>query len=134
MVEMLTRRGLFAGVAVLGTVATLRVEAVRAAFIAPEFLIRALPHPMFPVGLLVNYIGQSIPDGWLPARGQWVTPYLFPELFKVVGHSFGHDPNRYLFRLPDLRVSPVGRLMPPRGHDIHDRGTPSYRPGSTPPT
>lgn len=47
-----------------------------------------------------------IPDpqgAWMWADGSWLSPDEFPELFDVIGHTYGL-PNRAvdLFRLPDL--------------------------------
>jgi microcystin-dependent protein len=57
------------------------------------------------------------PENWLPCNGAFLDPELYPELFEVIGYSFGQS--GLLFALPNLQgrgamgqgIAPV---LPPR--------------------
>lgn len=53
------------------------------------------------------YTGLSIPDGYLEANGQLVSRFSYPELFGIIGFSFGGSGS--VFQLPDFSGRfPVG--------------------------
>lgn len=63
-----------------------------------------------PLGMITSYTGTAgnIPQGWLLCDGAAYDVNAYPELFALIGTTYGSAPNR--FRVPDLRGrSPVGR-------------------------
>lgn len=63
-----------------------------------------------PVGVVVAYAGSSAPSGWLLCFGQAVSRASFPELFAVIGTTYGAGDGATTFNLPDCRdVAIVGR-------------------------
>jgi microcystin-dependent protein len=65
-----------------------------------------------PTGSVFPYAGSSTPAYWLLCDGSEVLRSTYPELFAVVGHSFGTPPSGTgsYFLLPDLRGRlPLGR-------------------------
>jgi len=58
----------------------------------------------FPVGAVIPFAGSAdkIPDGWLLCDGELYEVASFPELFGVIGDSWGTT-GPDLFRVPDLR-------------------------------
>jgi microcystin-dependent protein len=62
-----------------------------------------------PVGSIVVYAGSKAPQGWLMCDGALYDIAVCPELFKVVGLTYGSNAAKNAFRVPDLtgRV-PVG--------------------------
>lgn len=74
--------------------------------------IAGLVNGNMPVGTILAYGGNSaaLPPGWLLCDGASVTVKAYPELFAVIGRSFG-GMNERVFNLPDFR----GRFL--RGVD-----------------
>lgn len=61
-----------------------------------------------PVGSLIAFAGRFAPDKWLICDGSSLSRAEYPELYAVIGTSYGAD-DLDTFRLPDLRESvPVG--------------------------
>jgi microcystin-dependent protein len=63
-----------------------------------------------PVGAVAPYSGPagSVPAGWLLCDGGSYDLNLYPELYAVIGITYGSEPGR--FRVPDLRGrGPMGR-------------------------
>ena len=58
-----------------------------------------------PVGLIHPYISATIPPGYLLCDGASYDPADYPELFAVIGYSFGGSGSSFL--LPDLRTRAV---------------------------
>lgn len=54
-----------------------------------------------PVGTIVGYAGDAIPQGWLLCDGSQRSKRTFAALFAVVRGTFGETPET--FALPDLR-------------------------------
>ncbi|PIS47529.1 MAG: hypothetical protein COT17_03030 [Elusimicrobia bacterium CG08_land_8_20_14_0_20_51_18] len=74
-----------------------------------------------PAGTILNYASITPPEGWLLCNGQSIFKDDYPELFAVIGCTFGcpiAEPNK--FNLPDLR----GEFV--RGFDA-GRGVDNYR-------
>ena len=44
-----------------------------------------------PIGSIMPYGGETAPDGWLLCQGQELSRANFPELYAVIGISFGGD-------------------------------------------
>jgi len=52
-------------------------------------------------GLIMHYPGNTIPNGWLACDGAAVAQVDYPELYAVIGTTFGGSGGN--FNLPDLR-------------------------------
>ena len=63
-----------------------------------------------PVGSIIAVAGNITPDGYLHCNGAEILTAVYPELFAVIGYTYGGD-GATVFRLPDLR----GRWM--QGND-----------------
>jgi microcystin-dependent protein len=58
---------------------------------------------LLPPGTIWAYGGESVPAGWLPCNGGWVSRADYPKLFAIIGTTYGNaggDPA--LFSLPNL--------------------------------
>lgn len=55
-----------------------------------------------PIGTIVPYGSDVIPDGWLRCDGSIVEQSDYPELFSVIGTTYGYY-GRTDFKLPDLQ-------------------------------
>lgn len=56
-----------------------------------------------PVGVVEAFAGSNAPNGWLICDGSQVSRALFPELFSVIGTTYGSGDGFSTFTLPDLR-------------------------------
>ena len=56
-----------------------------------------------PTGILLPYAGTAPPNGWMLCNGQEVSRETYPNLFTVIGHSYGIGDGSTTFNLPDLR-------------------------------
>lgn len=68
---------------------------------------------LVPVGTILPFAGTNVPSGYLLCDGSEKQRALYPELFSVIGYTYG-DPSFLLgtatFRVPDLRGKfPMGR-------------------------
>ena len=63
-----------------------------------------------PIGSVIAVAGNITPDGYLHCNGAEILTAVYPELFAVIGYTYGGD-GATVFRLPDLR----GRWM--QGND-----------------
>lgn len=63
-----------------------------------------------PVGMVEDYAGNAAPTGWFLCFGQAVSRTLYPELFTVIGTTFGSGDGVTTFNLPDLRGRVVAGL------------------------
>ena len=62
-----------------------------------------------PVGSIICYAGQTNPNGWLFCDGSELLKSDYPELFAVIGNTYGNASNSNYFVLPNLREKvPVG--------------------------
>ncbi|MHC4641240.1 MAG: phage tail protein [Planctomycetota bacterium] len=60
------------------------------------------------IGEIKVFSGNFEPDGWLYCNGLLMPIYKYPELFSVIGNTYGGD-GRMTFALPDLRGRvPIG--------------------------
>ncbi len=79
---------------------------------------------LVPVGTVFPFAGNAVPPGYLLCDGSEKQRAQYPELFGVIGYTYG-DPNFLLgtatFRLPDLRGRfPVGRNTMDNGDQVPD--------------
>ena len=64
---------------------------------------------LIPTGAIVQFSSNKIPDGWLLCDGSLLEQSEYPELFEVIGTTYGYY-SRTDFRLPDIRGRvPVGK-------------------------
>ncbi len=56
----------------------------------------------FPIGGILTFSSLKVPDDFMPCVGQELLISQYPELFTVIGTTFGGDNNR-TFCLPDLQ-------------------------------
>jgi microcystin-dependent protein len=56
---------------------------------------------LVPVGTIMNFAGSVVPSGWFACGGQMVSTASYPELFHVIGTTYGAGAG--VFGLPDLR-------------------------------
>ena len=62
-----------------------------------------------PCGSIVNYAGLTAPSGWLICDGTELSISMYPDLFNIIGYTYGNDTSGY-FCLPDLQERvPVGK-------------------------
>lgn len=54
-----------------------------------------------PVGMIVDFAGTTAPTGWLLCYGQSVTTASYPELFQIIGYTYGGAGAN--FTIPDYR-------------------------------
>ncbi len=80
--------------------------------------------PGVPVGTIITYAAVTRPEGWLYCNGQAFNKTAYPELFGIIGCSFG-CPDSSTFNVPDLR----GEFV--RGYDA-GRGIDSGRTFGSP--
>lgn len=61
-----------------------------------------------PVGFMTMFAGKEIPEGFMAAQGQSLSREEYPELFEIIGTTFGAADSEH-FNLPDTReVAIVG--------------------------
>ena len=56
-----------------------------------------------PVGSICAFAGKVLPEGWLLCDGGSKFKAQFPELFEVIGTTYGGADIGQLFNLPDLQ-------------------------------
>lgn len=62
-----------------------------------------------PVGSIICYAGQTNPNGWLFCDGSELLKSDYPDLYAVIGNTYGNASNSNYFVLPNLREKiPVG--------------------------
>ena len=64
-------------------------------------LIEDIVNRAIPVGTIIINSSPSCPDGYLPCDGREIPQSLYPELYNVIGTTFGG--NTMTFCLPDLQ-------------------------------
>jgi microcystin-dependent protein len=58
---------------------------------------------LIPAGVVQAYVATSSPDGWLLCDGSYYTTSSYPNLYSVIGTSYGSATSSNYFRVPDLR-------------------------------
>lgn len=56
-----------------------------------------------PIGTILNYGGTTAPTGWLLCTGQAVSRTAYPQLFAVLGTTYGAGDGSSTFNLPNLQ-------------------------------
>lgn len=75
-----------------------------------QYEVAKLRTELCPIGTIQSFAFAEHHGGWLPCDGRMLSRSEFPELFNVIGFTFGGD-NKDIFKIPDLR----GRFV--RGWD-----------------
>jgi microcystin-dependent protein len=84
------------------------------ALVGAQFVNAVSPNP---VGSLQAYAGASAPTGWLLCDGTSYSTSVYPELFSVLGYTYGGSAGN--FNMPDLR----GRVPMGAGTGAQNGGT-----------
>lgn len=93
-----------AGLSKLATKAQVLAGTDEANVVTPARLADAMASFGMPLtGMIVAFGGTLAPGGWLMCNGAVVSRTAFPQLFEVLGTSFGAGDGTTTFRLPDLR-------------------------------
>jgi microcystin-dependent protein len=75
---------------------------------------------VIPVGAIQLFAGFTAPDGYALCEGQDLSIETYPDLFDILGTTYGSSVPGVTFKLPDLRTRvPVGRGT---GYDMGDTG------------
>jgi len=72
-----------------------------------------------PAGVVAPFAGSSAPDGWLLCNGADVYKASYPDLYSVLGTTYGTPGDALKFRLPNL----VGRVVVGQGAGSQNGGT-----------
>lgn len=56
-----------------------------------------------PVGSIIEYTSDIIPEGWLLCNGQAVSRSVYIDLFNIIGTDYGQGDGVMTFNIPDLR-------------------------------
>ena len=75
---------------------------------------------MLPVGVILPFAGRTPPSGWEMCHGGSIPVSQYPELFEMIGYTYGGEDD--VFGVPDMRT------RVPVGHDM--RNPPFNRLGS----
>lgn len=78
-----------------------------------DVLKKAFDHSKYntPIGTIHQFAGANSPDGWLFCKGHDLLKEDYPELYEVLGTTYGTPSDEDYFRLPDF----CGRV--PVGHN-----------------
>lgn len=55
-----------------------------------------------PAGMVMPYMGNTIPSGWLDCNGQSVSRTTYAKLFAAIGTKYGTGDGSTTFGLPDI--------------------------------
>lgn len=69
------------------------------------------PEILMPVGVVLPYVSSNAPNGWLSCLGQELYRGDYPDLFAVIGTTYGAGDGSTTFRLPNL----AGRVVVGQG-------------------
>jgi microcystin-dependent protein len=69
------------------------------------------PEMLMPVGVVLPYVSSNAPNGWLNCQGQAVHRGDYPDLFAVIGTTYGAGNGSTTFNLPNL----AGRVVVGQG-------------------
>ncbi|KAB8027425.1 phage tail protein [Fluviispira multicolorata] len=59
--------------------------------------------PLLPIGTVLAYAGENIPDGYLPCDGRELVRSQYPQLYNVIGDNHGNGNGSTTFHIPDYR-------------------------------
>jgi len=71
-----------------------------------------IPELLIPVGSVLPYASSNAPNGWLNCLGQEVYRGDYPDLFAVIGTTYGPGDGSTTFNLPNL----AGRVVVGQGN------------------
>ena len=80
---------------------------------AEKNVMQRLLQQAVPVGTVLTFACEQLPDGWFPCDGRRLNKQEYKELYEAIGDRFGADTTR--FRIPDLRAGFIRGL----DHSIH---------------
>jgi phage-related tail fiber protein len=63
----------------------------------------ALVSAWLPPGIVVSYVNDTAPDGWIICDGQAVSRTTFAALYAVIGDTYGSGDGSTTFNVPDLQ-------------------------------
>lgn len=66
-----------------------------------EEILQQLRKDIVPIGSILAFPSKKVPNGYLPCEGQEISIQLYPELYDIIGHTWGGSKNT--FCLPDLQ-------------------------------
>ena len=58
-----------------------------------------------PIGSVIQYLGDKLPNGYLRCDGSEVPIESYPELYDAIGTKYGTTSENTLFKLPELTDS-----------------------------
>jgi microcystin-dependent protein len=61
------------------------------------------PSSWVPSGVVWEYVGAAVPDGWLLCDGSAISRAQYPELFRVLGTQYGAGDGNKTFNLPNRK-------------------------------
>lgn len=61
----------------------------------------------FPPGVVIDFSGGAVPDGWLLCDGSAIKRVVYPALFAAIGTTYGAGDGTTTFAVPDLRERAV---------------------------
>jgi hypothetical protein len=69
----------------------------------PEIFISGVWEPLYPIGSVLFFPINSVPDGWLKCNGAAISRTTYSNLFAVIGTTWGVGDGSTTFNVPDLR-------------------------------
>jgi len=75
---------------------------------------------VMPVGSVIPYAGKTAPDGWLMCNGATYPVVNMPDLYAVIGNTYGGDANSFL--VPDLRSRFIAGSANDAGYQLGNKG------------
>lgn len=66
-------------------------------------LAETLKDYIIPVGSIMCFASTNVPSNYIPCDGREVMRSQFPELYKLIGNTFGQPESELGFLVPDLR-------------------------------
>ena len=72
------------------------------------------PEMLMPVGAVLPYASSSAPSGWMNCQGQELYRGDYPDLFAVIGTTYGAGDGSTTFKLPNLS----GRVIVGQGSGV----------------
>jgi len=73
---------------------------------------------MLPTGSILPFASNFIPDEYLECDGSEYSRSSYPDLYSVIGLTFGGSASRETFRVPDLRGLFIRGMNNGRGLDL----------------
>lgn len=71
--------------------------------IVQQFSVTRIDQVAPALGQIVVFVGDNIPNGWLPCDGRMLRRFGYSQLFRVIGTRYGDgDGSNTAFNLPTL--------------------------------